>query len=254
MTYRFSHRNIGLLTAVAILGLIPAVSFAGVPGVRFPANTPFSTFAAQHNCPGGDSNTDLLPPCSIPYGHTYEEWAAFWEVWFLQLSAQPDGAGGDPDCSINQQGPVWFIVGGVTANCTVPAGKALFFPIINAECSDLEPPPFYGATPDDRRKCAEHIMDGSTHLAAQIDGRPIQGLERYNFTSPDIPFAVTDQNLFGIPCSPNAMCNGFSTNNGYYVMIAPLSPGIHTLQFTGTFQHRLTGGFTLNTTYSLTVR
>jgi hypothetical protein len=262
MTNRFSNQITGcLLAVVTVLGLIPAVSFAGVPWARsFPkdagANPAVSALPSQSNCLGGESNPDLVPPCSMPYGHTYAEWAAFWEVWFLTLTAPIDGVNGDPDCSINQQGPVWFLTGIFTpeaVNCTVPLGKALFFPIINSECSNLESPPFFGATAADRRSCAEHFMDGSTHLAAAIDGRPIQGAERYNFTSPDIPFTTTPQNMFGIPCPSTGPCQGFSTTNGYYLMLAPLSPGTHTLEFTGTFPHRF-GGFTLNTTYILTVQ
>jgi hypothetical protein len=260
MTHHFANRNHGLLLAVTVLGLIPAASFAGIPGSRSlpKEGTAGSDLSSQSNCLGGDSNPDLLSPCSIPYGETYSQWAKDWEIWFLKLTAPIDGVGGDPDCSINQQGPVWFLTGlfppgPTTAYCTVPVGKALFFPIINTECSNLESPPFFGANAADRRSCAEHFMDGSTDLAAAIDGRPIHGAERYNFTSPDMPFTTTPQNMFGIPCPLSGPCTGFSTNNGYYLMLAPLSPGLHTLTFTGTFPHR-NGGFTLNTTYHLTVQ
>jgi hypothetical protein len=256
MTNCFSTRILGGPLATAALTLIASLSFAGVPGTRSipQSQSPkpmSSNLAADGECLGGPSDPAVVPPCSMPYGQSYSEWATQWEVWFLKLTAQPDGIGGDPDCTINQSGDVWFLAGGITTTCNVPAGKALFFPVINAECSNLESPPFFGATAADRLRCAVHFMDGSTHLAVTLDGKSLHGVERYTFSSSDIPFNVTGQNLFGIPCT-SGTCSGFSTNDGYYVMLAPLSPGKHTLQFSGTFAPF--GGFTLSTSYVLNVQ
>ncbi len=58
---------------------------------------------------------------------------------------------GNVDCGVGQQGHVWFLTGTfnesgvVSRTCRIPAGTALFFPVLNVECSTLEAPPFFGA-------------------------------------------------------------------------------------------------------------
>ena len=138
-----------------------------------------ASLAAFDNDDRDDSNRVVLSPNSKPNGNTYAEWNALWWRWFLALpKADQLGAPG-VDCSTGQVGSVWFLVGlggPTTINCTVPHGKMLFFPIINAECSDLEDPPFRGETEAERRSCADGHMDTVTNLSARIDGVPVQNL------------------------------------------------------------------------------
>ncbi len=79
----------------------------------------------------------FLSPSTRPYGRSYSKWAAMWWQWALSEPKatnpviDPNGA----DCAEGQSGKVWFLAGSptpVTRNCTVPAGKALFFPVINS--------------------------------------------------------------------------------------------------------------------------
>lgn len=72
-------------------------------------------------------------------GKTLAEWSALWWQWMVSIPVadNPQMAQGEVDCGVGQQGPVWFLAGapsGVTAqrSCTVPRGKALFFPVFNA--------------------------------------------------------------------------------------------------------------------------
>jgi hypothetical protein len=53
----------------------------------------------------------------------------------------------------------------VSRSCTLPAGTSILVPLINIECSSLEPPPFFGATPAERRTCAEGFADAFTALS-----------------------------------------------------------------------------------------
>src|SRR5690242_5290234 len=92
---------------------------------------------------------------------------------------------GSVDLSLDQPaGPVWFMGGSfavspvpggflATANRTgtVPAGKALFFPIIDAECSTAEG---NGSSEADLRACAVSDVDPVSGVACEIDGRPVQ--------------------------------------------------------------------------------
>jgi hypothetical protein len=96
----------------------------------------------------GASNPGVLPPQSHPFGATYGEWAARWWQWAYKqpVDTNPLFQTGQVDLSQGQSGKVWFL-GGVfntsgTADRTgtVPAGKALFFPILNFEADNLAPP------------------------------------------------------------------------------------------------------------------
>ena len=67
----------------------------------------------------------------------YAEWTARWWQWVLSLPVENNPANDTTgkNCAINQNGPVWFLagtVGGVVErNCTIPAEKAILFPILN---------------------------------------------------------------------------------------------------------------------------
>jgi hypothetical protein len=147
---------------------------------------------------------------------------------------------------------VWFLVGGAPnnpINCTVPAGKALFFPVLNLECSNLEAAPFYGKTAADRRACAKGIMDTATGLQVTIDGVAVQNLTSFRVATPDFAFTVPDGNIANIPTDVSH--SGKSSADGYYLMLTPLPPGTHTIHFTGTIPPF---GYTLVTDYTLTVK
>ena len=196
---------------------------------------------------GGNANPGVLPPNSSPHGHTYAEWNALWWRWFLALPLDSNPANG-ADCSTGQVGSVWFLVGipgPTTIYCTVPNGKMLFFPVINTECSNLEPPQFFGVTEADRRACAKKIADGAANLSVTIDGEPVQNLKNYRSSSPDFTFVVPPKNVLGIPPG-----SGLSVGDGYYLMLAPLSTGTHTIHLTGSFPDF---PFAIDTTLILTV-
>src|SRR5215831_19135202 len=119
MIDQFSTRITGcVLTAVAGLALTSATSFADVPGLR--------SFAQNASNP----NPGVLPVQSRPYGFTYGEWSARWWQWLFLLPLDNSPLFGTADCSVGQSGPVWFLGGSPSPRpgCTVPAGKALFFP------------------------------------------------------------------------------------------------------------------------------
>jgi hypothetical protein len=154
------------------------------------------------------------------------------------------------DCSAGQLGPVWFLGGpffpapGIDfRNCKVPPGKALFFPIINTECSNLEPFPWFGATAEDRLACAKINADPMTDLFAEVDGVPLGDLSGYRTVSPNYFFTAPPNNVLGVDAG-----SGESVGDGYYLMLAPLSAGKHTIHFAA-----LSNGWGLDVTYFITV-
>src|SRR5438093_206116 len=96
---------------------------------------------------GRNQNPGVLPINSTPYGKTYGEWSAEWWKWAYSLPVDQNPFFDETGCehgANGQSGPVWFLTGVVNVSgtaergCTVPAGKALFFPILNVECSTVE--------------------------------------------------------------------------------------------------------------------
>jgi hypothetical protein len=195
----------------------------------------------------------VIPPQGRAHGMTYGEWSAAWWQWALSLPVDKNpffDEGGDcTNGSNGQRGPVWFLTGVLNESgtavrdCVVPAGKALFFPVINVECSTLEDVPFHGEDEAELRACATGFAFGE--VSAKIDGVPIQDLDRHLVESPLFEFTLPEENVLGI--DPGT---GQSVSNGYYLLLAPLSVGEHVVEFGGTYTDF---GFSLHITYNLTV-
>jgi hypothetical protein len=169
-------------------------------------------------------------------------------------ATHPSNWSGPSDCSTGQLGPVWFLVGIPTAtgtttiNCHVPAGKALFFPIINLECSNLEAPPFQGLTPQTRQQCAHmDIASVGNSLVAAVDGHSINDPKTFEAQSPDFDFTVPVSNVVPLPSSSGDFAQ--SSADGYYLMLF-LTPGKHTIHFGAILSNF---SFRVDTTYNLTV-
>jgi hypothetical protein len=201
----------------------------------------------------------VLPPNSKPYGRSYGEWGAKFGQWGLGLPIEGHPFLGCPEpVDAGQSGPVWFLAAG-PAECsvTVPVGKALFFPLANADCSSLEDPPFHGDTAAEQRTCAkfwaDHIVKAS--LFCEIDGVSIGNLASYRAVSPQFEFTAPTPWVFGAVGG-----QGTAVVDGYYLFVSPLSRGDHTIHFGGAFHFSIAEGdefdadFGYDTTHNLTVR
>src|SRR5688500_7378520 len=106
------------------------------------------------------SNNATYAPSSEIHGHSYGEWTAKWWQWFLAIpnEGHPVRDLTGEKCSVNQSGPVWFLVGAwfeaLERNCEVPYGKSILFPIVNTECSPAEPGMTDYKTEAQLRECA----------------------------------------------------------------------------------------------------
>jgi hypothetical protein len=206
------------------------------------------------------------------------------------------------DCSTGQKGldgktgPVFFLGGKYCSTnnpacspgaarraCTVPAGRAIFFPVVNTPDTVLEeqnvgsftpecnpkgsdpPPP---TTINCLRQAAQDILDPTTNLSVQIDGESIPNLKtNFREQSPAFDFTLPgakDNLLVAIGEGPFTKCSVapalapaggtcfVGVDDGVYVMLSPPSRGSHTLHFTGTFPQFT--NFKIDITYILTVQ
>lgn len=196
---------------------------------------------------------EILSPKSSPYGETYGQWAADWWTWALSIPAEVNPLHDTTGAfaGVGQHGPVWFLAGAtgsgniaVTRNVTVPEGKALFFPLINTlwTTGPADPP----ITVPEIRDLLAGVTADVTGLACEIDGERVKRLDKYVTVTPAFSLVVPANNVLGLPAanySPNV-------DQGFYLMLAPLSPGAHTIHFTG---NNVDLGYTLDITYHLTI-
>ncbi|WP_437738255.1 hypothetical protein [Sorangium sp. So ce1335] len=138
------------------------------------------------------------------------------------------------------------VAGVARRRCTVPRGKALFIPILNAACSTIQGD---GETEEELRDCANDLMDQVTERFIVIDGKRIRGLDAFRHESPLFVFGpLPEDNLIGADAGETSD----AVADGFHVLLAPLSPGAHTIHFGGRVE---TDDFTfdLDITYHLTV-
>jgi hypothetical protein len=215
--------------------------------------------------PDNVGNPGVAPPQASAYGKTYSQWAATWWQWVVTIPASENPLFDETGANVTtgQSGPVWFLCGvwnesgSATRTATIPAGKALFFPILNYVWVSTpdEPPwnepytdPESGITYETfmayQQAQIKAAMDAAEDLACEVDGVALRNLTAYREASAFAGVTLPEDNIFGI----DAGTYGPGADGGYYLLLTPLRPGEHILHFHGTI-----GDFTLDVTYNLTV-
>jgi hypothetical protein len=208
-----------------------------------------------------DARWQVIPRDANTYGNSSGEWSARWWQWALSIPAATnpvlDETGAN--CAEGQSGPVWFLAsafGGIfTAEriCMVPPGKALFFPINQAtfgaavgDCEPTKPGVLCNITV--LRAAAAASMDPVT-LEASIDGVPVRHLRDYRVQSPVFSVTLPEGNVVDVPSGTYAPM----VSDGYWLMLAPLSAGTHTIHFKSSITSGPFAGNKTEITYHLTV-
>jgi hypothetical protein len=178
---------------------------------------------------------DLLPPDARVAGKTQEEWSREWWQWAgsFKWNASPvadlDGA----RCQNGQRGDVWFLAGtydtGRTIRtCHVPRGKYLFFPLVNYMVAPRESEV---GTCEGMASKAARLTDGAQRLVLEVDGHLYEDLLQHRLPT---------QECFDLGARATPPVRVYPTaGNGYYVMLKPLSPGKHEINFGGILPNML---------------
>jgi len=230
-----------------------------------------------------NTNPGVLPPQSHAYGKTYGEWSAAWWQWVNAIPVHDtNGNNQHPlwdttgeDALRGQSGPVWFLAGmndafpdpndpnsfyGIAEReVTIPTGKALFFPILNAECSVVEG---NGQTEQELRDLAAYYINHTQHLACELDGLSLRHIERYRADSPAFTMQAIEDNWLDASYGAEGYfpvgSSTLAVSDGVYLMLAPLPGGEHELHFSGAYvftadEDGFDYTFSLDITYHLTV-
>lgn len=206
----------------------------------------------------GNPNPKIIPIGSSAHGQPYGVWSGAWWQWAYSFPADANPVV-DPTgelAALGQSGSVWFLAGtfGATATrtVTVTTGKTLFFPIMNQMWINL---PDFGDAPWSpeqnlyARAVIAEMVDQGINLACEIDGVAVKDIKSYRCVTPfgaEYMITMPENNLWGLP----AGTYGPSVDDGYWLMLTPLTPGKHTIHFTAANP----SGWKLDVTYHLTVK
>lgn len=149
-------------------------------------------------------------------------------------------------CNVGQSGPVFFLAGtfGEKAirTCQLPGDRHLFFPILNISVAWN---PQGSSTEAEARADAKAQMDNPIALEAVVDEMAVKGIEAYRLKSPAFPITLPFPNILQVPVAGTFP----AVSDGYWLMLAPLEPGNHSVSFKGVARD----GFAVEVIYNLIV-
>jgi hypothetical protein len=164
----------------------------------------------------------FLPADAQPHGASLADLLTAWDAWaFSTPEATNPVVAGRCEASPDDPG-IWFLpaaMGGESAlTCDVPQGVFVVTIVAGSIFSEVTGD---GTGAAELRSLAEADFELLTAAEASLDGRAAAGLDRYAVTAD--PVMLPADNLLG----PDP---GLTVARGIALVIAPLSPGTHTLR------------------------
>ena len=166
----------------------------------------------------------FLPPQARPHGYTLVDIATAFNQWSYRTA--DDNPLLAVRCEPSPLDPrIWFLpvsLGGEwEATCDVPAGTFLVLTPGGWECSEAEDEPFHGENEAELRACVEAGFELLSYVEVTFNGETATDLDGYAVTS------RLDTLPAGNLISPDPT---ITMVKGYFMVLAPLSPGTHTLR------------------------
>lgn len=213
----------------------------------------------------GNPNSRVFPPNAHPYGKSQADWSADWWSHMYSFGCDnfplfdTDGS----QAGLNTDGPVIFLPGNfggtTTRTITVPHGKALLFPLVNAiwiysacyESAAEDEALANGTLEEYIASIFDPILSGpGVSISATLNGVAFNNLRNYRFTSDLYDFEANPELVDCLNDVCLAADDKLGLADGYWLMLKPLSRGHHTLNFQGEIEEV---GLSLNVTYHITV-
>jgi hypothetical protein len=213
----------------------------------------------------------VLPPSSLPYGLSYQEWAAKWWQFFYGQSTNNMQPLGSPGICDGPASRVLFLNGAPTSTtetnrATIFADTPLFLAIL-AFTADNTACPITDFTTNSAELLASEAVGGwngaATLTTCTIDGVAVSGLENptntiYNVVSTPFSYTTAEKDNIvavseGEPCLPGGLTMYPAVADGVYLMLAPLSPGKHLIHFVGVAGPLSAPFLKIDITYDITV-
>ncbi len=111
-----------------------------------------------------------------------------------------------------------------------PRARRSSVAVANAECSTVEPPPWFGRNEDELRACATGWADGVTDLQAHVNGQDVADLDAYRMSSPLFTITLPEDNVLGVESGVAE-----AVSEGYSFIIAPPPPGRYEIEWSAQY-------------------
>lgn len=175
----------------------------------------------------------------VPLAHLSAQW---WQrASSIPVSTNPLADTTGELCMVGDSGPIWFLYGTAFGGsavrlCSVPADRALFFPVFNFV--DVNTPNICGQgagnlSVADLRAVLAPFIDAATLISVTVDG---VSANRHIHRVKSVPFSIEfpADNIFVVPCggasqSPGGVVFSPAVDDGYYAYLRPMQPGTHTI-------------------------
>ena len=184
-----------------------------------------ASFVPRESDATSQPSSPVLAPDATVAGVSQSQYSARWWQWANRqpYDAKPYKDPTGEACAVDQSGPVFFLAGTDGSGpfhrrCVVPAGKHLFMPIINILATNR---------PGAGYRCEQLVASSGanneylTQTDIRIDGVPVTHVGRYRQQTPDC--------FDAFPGNADARDYFPAASDGYWLMIAPLRPGSHTI-------------------------
>ena len=231
---------------------IPTIRSLEMQALAKPDSLQNNTFASNGN---GTADPRI-------YGKTYAEWTAEWWKWALSfpIDSNPITDKTGEFCDKGQSGPVWFLAGtlgeSLERTCKIPAGKAIFYPLINIVWIDCPESTDEDLTDDEVGWILANFQppgDSACQLTSTLDtflapnfgdefDMPLSALRKpaIRTQSPVFSAYLPENSLMSEACPqpdyPVPMPSGNTgraVSEGHWVMLPPLENGEHLLKLHG---------------------
>lgn len=202
-----------------------------------------------------------LPSDAEVGDRTLAKWSALWWKWAFAFPVNDNPVldpNGNNTAKFGDVGPVFFLAGAfpgvpspVQRTATIPANKFIFFPVLAVVNDNVQNLPSSVPISELYAQLAS-LIAGVTELHASLDGVPVPGLPNHRLISPVFSYTLQFDNV--IRKITNGAVDVVGTvfpvvADGFYLMLPPLAPGPHVINFGGSAN----SNFTIDITYHITV-
>jgi hypothetical protein len=176
----------------------------------------YSRFSSSQSILADSINPGVYSKDSSPFGISYGHWLAKWWQWSFSIPTanHPSDNYSPEKCGINQAGPVWFLAdqfgGREERTCTIPAGRAIFVPLLVGEydysTSEIK-------NDADLQRC---VSQGNNYgvIEATIDGVKLKNLEGYRIPAGFFNITIPQNNIYN---EKPGICKAFA--DGFFMLL-----------------------------------
>jgi len=186
----------------------------------------------------------------MPFGLSYSDWSEKFWIWQSQTFEDPENSENwlgvaENGCFMRDEGPVVMLIDpayGYTLNqkCAISSTDGILIDLWSGEC-DSAMKEFENASFKQISDCARGFDLGKIKTTLRVDGTIVSELQATDWTTNILNNAVesrtnemhlTLEKGTRIPTDPNKWGGTYlAAAHGWYVILKPLSPGNHTIDY-----------------------